>query len=123
MRPPALHLILMLVIFGSLLGSASPAAADQSSGQCFTETGFCIEESAFQQYFASRGGARILGFPVSRTFLFEGFPVQFFQRVVLQLQGTNVARLNLLDPGVLPVTHANQSVFPGLVLLLTRRAP
>jgi hypothetical protein len=123
MRPPVLRLLLLLVLVGSLFASASPAPAAQSSGQCFTETGFCIEESAFQQYFASRGGARILGFPVSRTFLFEGFPVQFFQRVVLQLQGTSVARLNLLDPGVLPVTHANQSVFPGPDPSLAADAP
>jgi hypothetical protein len=104
---------LLFLLGGLFLLSASPAPAAQSAGQCFTETGFCIDASAFQQYFASRGGARILGFPVSRTFRFEGFQVQFFQRVVLQLQGGNVARLNLLDPGVLPVTHANQSVFPA----------
>jgi hypothetical protein len=91
--------------------------------QCFSETGFCIDEPAFQQYFDNRGGARILGFPVSRVFRLEGFSVQFFQRVVLQLQGGNVARLNLLDPGVLPVTRANQSVFPSPDPSLAADAP
>ena len=96
-------------------------AAQQS--QCFNETGYCIDDPAFQSYFANRGGARILGFPVSRTFRLEGFNVQFFQRVVLQNQGGSVARLNLLDPGILPVIHANQSSFPGPDPSLAADAP
>jgi hypothetical protein len=101
-----------LVVLGLALVPATAAPAAQSA-QCFNEIGYCIDDSAFQSYFANRGGARILGFPVSRTFRLEGFNVQFFQRVVLQNQGGNVARLNLLDPGILPVIHANQSTFPA----------
>src|SRR5215207_1022930 len=113
-------LLLQSAVFASSgVDSAGPA----QQAQCFTETGFCIDEPAFQQYFANRGGARILGFPVSRVFRLEGFNVQFFQRVVLQNQGGNVARLNLLEPGVLPVTRANQSVFPGPDPSLAAAAP
>jgi hypothetical protein len=119
MRRPArtrvsLALLCGLLVLQSAAVSTPPAAAvPAQQAQCFTQTGFCIDEPAFQQYFANRGGARILGFPVSRVFRLEGFNVQFFQRVVLQLQGGDVARLNLLDPGVLPVTRANQSIFPS----------
>ncbi|HEY3058400.1 MAG TPA: hypothetical protein VGL99_05440 [Chloroflexota bacterium] len=97
----------------ALMSASAVAAPSAQTPQCFDETGFCIDDATFQSYFANRGGARILGFPVSRTFRLEGFNVQFFQRVVLQNQGGNVARLNLLDPGILPVTHANQSEFPA----------
>jgi hypothetical protein len=67
----------------------------------------------FQDYFRVRGGTRILGYPVSRTFMLEGRPVQFFQRVVLQLEGNSVNRLNVLDQDVMPMTHANGSTFPA----------
>ena len=112
-----LSLCLLLVVSTE---RTTPAFAQAA---CFAETGFCIDEAAFQRYYESRGGARILGFPVSRTFRLEGFPVQFYQRVVLQLQDGNVARLNLLDPGVLPVTRANQSVFPAPDASLASDAP
>jgi hypothetical protein len=106
-------IVLTLVIALSVVPASGVAATPALQSQCFAETGYCIDEPAFAQYFSSRGGARILGFPVSRTFQLEGFRVQFFQRVVLQLQASAVARLNVLDPGVLPVVHANQSVFPA----------
>ncbi|MDQ3809066.1 MAG: hypothetical protein M3336_02130 [Chloroflexota bacterium] len=121
-----LHRVLLaaIVALASLSSTATSAALPLAQSQCFSETGFCIDEPAFQQYFAGRGGARILGFPVSRTFRLEGFSVQFFQRVVLQLQGGGtVARLNLLDPGILPVTRANQSVFPPPDPSLASEAP
>ena len=60
-----------------------------------------------------RGGTRILGYPVSRSFMLEGNQVQFFQRVVLQQSGNSVNRLNVLDPDVMPMTRANGSTFPG----------
>src|SRR5919199_1479329 len=104
--------VLVAALIATVLVTLAAASPVQQA-QCFTETGFCIDEPAFASYFTGRGGARILGFPVSRVFVLEGFKVQFFQRVVLQLQGDSVARLNLLDPGILPVTHANQSVFPA----------
>ncbi|MGH2371329.1 MAG: hypothetical protein ACRDI2_24400, partial [Chloroflexota bacterium] len=95
----------------SLPEPAAPAPVEQSA--CFPETGFCIERPAFLEYFRALGGTRILGYPVSREFTLDGFPVQFFQRVVLQLNAGRVERLNVLDSSVMPMTRANQSTFPG----------
>ena len=107
MRYVGLVALSMAVVLVAMLPATIVPAAQQS--QCFNETGYCIDDPAFQSYFGNRGGARILGFPVSRTFRLEGFNVQFFQRVVLQNQGGNVARLNLLDPGDL-ARNPRQSV-------------
>jgi hypothetical protein len=82
-----------------------------------------MTNQAFAEYFRLRGGTRILGFPISRSFTLEGFEVQFFQRVVLQLQGGQVQRMNILDPGVMPMTRANQSQFPGPDESIAARAP
>jgi hypothetical protein len=99
------------------------AATPRNQADCFEQTNFCITEPLFAQYYAGRGRENVLGFPVSRSFKLEGFTVQFFQRVVLQRQGEMVARLNLLDPGVLPVTHANQSIFPQPDPAIAAQAP
>jgi hypothetical protein len=82
-----------------------------------------MTNQAFAEYFRLRGGTRILGFPISRSFTLEGFEVQFFQRVVLQLQGGQVQRMNILDPGVMPMTRANQSQFPASDASIAGRAP
>jgi hypothetical protein len=116
------------LLFLALLAAPARAAVGRTADQpvepeCFVETGFCIATPEFRAYFAVRGGARILGFPVSRDFVLEGFRVQFFQRAVLQLQGTAVARLNLLDPGVLPVRSANESRIPEPDAALALAAP
>src|SRR5262249_33184718 len=91
---------------------APPGTPTEAQANCFQETGFCMTNPAFAEYFRIRGGTRILGFPISRSFTLEGFEVQFFQRVILQIQGGQVARLNILDPGIMPMTRANQSQFP-----------
>jgi hypothetical protein len=106
--------------------SAAPTATRPSGAaqaNCFPETDFCITNPQFADYFAERGGVRILGYPISRSFTLEGFEVQFFQRVVLQMQGGQVARLNLLDPTVMPMTRANQSTFPPPDPALAAQAP
>jgi len=90
-----------------------PGRPVEAQGQCYQETGFCIENPLFQDYFRVRGGTRILGYPASRTFMLEGNQVQFFQRVVLQQSGNGVNRLNVLDPDVMPMTRANGSTFPA----------
>jgi hypothetical protein len=83
--------------------------------RCFVETGFCVQDDVFWDYFTHRGGVRTLGYPVSRSFLFEGRTTQFFQRLVLQLGADGgVQSLNLLDPGLLPYTHINGSQFPAV---------
>jgi hypothetical protein len=90
-----------------------PGRPAEAQGQCYQETGFCIENPLFQDYFRVRGGTRILGYPVSRSFMLEGNQVQFFQRVVLQQSGNTVNRLNVLDRDVMPMTRANGSTFPA----------
>jgi hypothetical protein len=100
-----------------------PGTQTTAQTNCFQETGFCITNPAFTEYFRVRGGVRILGYPVSRSFKLDGFEVQFYQRVVLQLQGNTVQRLNILDPGIMPMTRANQSVFPGPDAALASQAP
>ena len=98
-----------------------PPGAAQAN--CFPETDFCITNPQFADYFAERGGVRILGYPISRSFTLEGFEVQFFQRVILQMQAGQVARLNVLDPNVMPMTRANQSTFPPPDPALAAQAP
>src|SRR5207248_4660269 len=102
---------------------APPETQTTAQANCFQETGYCITNPAFAEYFRLRGGVRILGYPASRSFTLEGFEVQFFQRVVLQLQGNVVQRLNILDPNVMPMTRANQSVFPAPDASLASQAP
>ena len=108
-----------LAVLSTFLMVAAVAAATlpgrpaEAQSNCYQETGFCIENPAFQEYFRMRGGTRILGYPVSRTFTLEGNQVQFFQRVVLQQSGNTVNRLNVLDPDVMPMTRANGSTFPA----------
>jgi hypothetical protein len=111
------------LIVGFVAAIVPPGRTIEAQANCFQETGFCITTSQFADYFAGRGGSKTLGFPISRTFTLEGFQVQFFQRVVLQLQGPNVSRLNLLDPNVLPITRANQSVFPKPDAQIAAQAP
>lgn len=111
------------LVFSIVAAVMPPEQRIEAQANCFQETGFCITNQQFAEYFQLRGGIRILGYPVSRSFTLEGFEVQFFQRVVLQLQGGQVARLNILDPGVMPMTRANQSVFPAPDPALAAAAP
>ena len=112
----------------SLLATSLPAArpthAQTSDPRFFDQTGFRIDDDAFWAYFSQRGGVRTLGYPVSRDFQLLGFPVQIFQRVVLQRQPDGSVRtLNLLDEGLLPYTQINGSVFPAADPGLTRATP
>jgi hypothetical protein len=79
----------------------------------FRETGFRVGTDAFWDYFRKRGGVGSFGYPISRPFLLEGFPVQLFQRALLQLMPDGgVATMNLLEEGLLPYTRINSSSFP-----------
>lgn len=111
------------LVIGLVSAIAPPGRETEAQANCFQETGFCITNPAFAEYFRVRGGTRILGFPVSRSFTFEGFEVQLFQRVALQLVGTSVNRLNVLDPGVMPMTRVNQSQFPANDPAIAAQAP
>ena len=93
----------------AVLAAVGPRSQEtEAQANCLPETGFCVTNPAFMEYFRVRGGVRIMGYPVSRSFTLEGFEVQFFQRVILQLQGNVVQRLNVLDPNV------NGVSIPGL---------
>jgi len=82
-------------------------------GRYFRETGFRVGIDPFWDYFQRRGGVGSFGYPVSRPFLLDGFPVQIFQRGVLQLMPDGgVAAMNLLDDGLMPHTRISGSSFP-----------
>jgi len=116
-------LLTAFVLVAMVAALAPPETPTQAQANCFQQTGFCITNPQFAEYFRLRGDVRILGYPISRSFTLEGFEVQFFQRVVLQMQGGQVARLNVLDPGIMPMTRANQSVFPGPDPAIQGQAP
>ena len=111
------------LVIGLVSAIAPPGRETEAQANCFQETGFCITNPAFVEYFRVRGDVRILGYPISRSFTLEGFEVQIFQRVILQMQGGQVARLNVLDPGIMPMTRANQSIFPGPDPAIMAQAP
>jgi len=116
-------LLTAFVVVAMAAALAPPGTPTMAQANCFQETGFCISNQQFAEYFRLRGGVRIMGYPISRSFTLEGFEVQFFQRVILQLQGGNVNRLNILDPGIMPMTRANQSQFPPNDPAVASRAP
>ena len=111
MKRVALLTAFVLVSHGRRIGTARDAHARRRR-TASSRPDSASRTRQFAEYFRLRGGVRILGFPISRSFTLEGFEVQFFQRVVLQLQGGQVNRLNVLDPGIMPMTRANQSQFP-----------
>jgi len=111
------------VLVSMFAAVAPPGTPTQAQAGCFPQTGFCITNPAFAEYFRLRGDVRILGYPISRSFTLEGFEVQFFQRVILQMQGGQVNRLNVLDPSIMPMTRANQSVFPAPDPAIMAQAP
>ncbi|MFN8635659.1 MAG: hypothetical protein U0893_17565 [Chloroflexota bacterium] len=120
-RTAVLTAFVLVAMFAAL---APPGVSTQAQGDnCTPETGFCMTTPAFAEYYRLRGGSKTLGFPISRTFTLEGFQVQFFQRVVLQLQGNTVNRLNVLDPTIMPMTRVNQSQFPPNDPQLASQAP
>ncbi|HVC32850.1 MAG TPA: hypothetical protein VNL16_05015 [Chloroflexota bacterium] len=89
----------------------------------YAETQF-ETDPVFFGYFDYRGGVGTFGYPVSRLFLFQGFPTQIFQRVVLQeWPDGSVHLLNLLDPGLLPFSSFNGAVVPAYDPTLVARAP
>ena len=116
-------ILVAFLVIGLTAAVVPPERTSQAQANCFSETGFCITNAAFNDYFNSRGQVRIFGYPVSRSFTLEGFEVQIFQRVVLQMNQGNVSRLNLLDPNVMPMTRANASVFPPPDPALASAAP
>lgn len=90
----------------------------------FPQTGYRIDDDTIWDYFNRRGGVNTFGYPVSRTVLFQGFIVQFFQRRIIQLAPDGSARnLNVLDPGLLPYTSFNFATFPAYDPAIAGSAP
>ena len=112
---PLIRVIASAVLLAStIVATGSRAVAQQTDSRFFTQTGYRVDTDAFWTFFQARGGVRTFGYPVSKTFKLDGFPVQIFQRIVVQLQPDgSVATLNLLDPGLMPYTRINGSTFPA----------
>ena len=108
----------------TILNEVGQPPAVPHDGRYFPQTGYRIDNDVIWNYFQRRGGVPTFGYPTSRTFLFQGFVVQFFQRRIVQLGADGQARLlNLLDPGLLPYTSFNGSTFPGVESALVATAP
>jgi hypothetical protein len=73
----------VVVLVATVAAVAPPGTPSEAQANCHPETGFCVTNPQFDNYFRERGGVRILGYPISRSFTLEGFEVQFFQRVIL----------------------------------------
>jgi polysaccharide biosynthesis protein PslG len=92
----------------------TPIASAQADERFFSQTNYRIDNDSFWDFFQHRGAVRTFGYPVSRTFMLDGFQVQIFQREVMQRQSDgSVQTLNLLDPGLMPYTRINGSTFPA----------
>jgi YVTN family beta-propeller protein len=101
-----------------------PTAGMVRDDRYFSQTSFRADDDTIWDYFNRRGGIATFGYPVSRTFLFQGFLIQMFQRRIVQLDSNGNARLlNLLDPGLLPYTSFNGAEFPGVDSSLITTAP
>jgi hypothetical protein len=126
MRSTTRFLVLMLltivVVGGSVLPPVDRVSAQQDS-RYFADTGFRIDNDQIWDYFSKRNGKRNFGLPTSRTFEFLGAPTQFFQRHVLQVTGSGVKTLNLLDEGLLPYTTIGGSTFPAVDQSVVSAAP
>jgi hypothetical protein len=119
-----LALLLLAALIGSQGGRTPRAAAAGGDPRYFAQTGYRISTDAFYDYFTHRGGIRNFGYPTSQTFTLQGYKVQFFQRQVMQQRADgSVTLLNLLDPGILPYTSFNGSVFPAVDPAITAAAP
>ncbi len=106
------------------VGPFEQVPAAPHDNRYFPQTGFRIDNDTVWDYFNRRGGVSTFGYPVSRTFLLQGFTVQFFQRRIVQLDPTGRARLlNVLDPGLMPYTSFNGSTFPSIDSTVVGSAP
>ena len=118
----SLLVLLVAAIVVTTLGGVASVGAQQE--RFFPDTGYSVADDAFWDYFQKRGGVNTFGQPVSRKFLFMGAEVQFFQRLVMQKRPDgSVTTLNLLDAGLMPVTHVNGSIFPSIEQALIDSAP
>jgi len=115
-------LVVVLAVLLAMIPRPQPVEA--ATSRFFPQTGYAIADPHFLNFFDKRGGLRTFGYPVSREFILLGFPVQIFQRAVMQCYPDgHVQLLNLLDTGLFSYTQVNGAVFPGIDLQLTKTAP
>ncbi len=114
-----------LAVIALCASSLAPVTSAQTTdARFFSQTGFRVDSDPFWDFFQHRGGVRTFGYPVSRQFKLDGFPVQIFQREVMQQwPDGSVHTLNLLDSGLLPYTTINGSTFPAPDPSLISAAP
>jgi hypothetical protein len=80
-----INLIVGLLV-GIVLLTAAPLGlrAQSQSEQYFLETGHTVR-GEFLDYFNTRGGLRVFGFPITEEFTLNGRRVQYFQRARMEL--------------------------------------
>jgi polysaccharide biosynthesis protein PslG len=124
-RLSGLGISLVLLAGIPMTAPANAQTTGQSSDpRSFSQTGYRVDNDSFWSFFQQRGNVRTFGYPVSRTFMLDGFQVQIFQREVMQLQPDgSVQTLNLLDPGLMPYTQFNGSTVPAPDASLAAAAP
>jgi len=64
------------IVLSTLSLGVGNAAAQAADPRFFSQTGFRVDTDAFWDFFQKRGGVRTFGYPVSRQFKLDGFPVQ-----------------------------------------------
>lgn len=88
----------------ALLLAASPALA-QESGRYYPETGHTLDAS-FVETFDRRGGAGLLGYPITESFVdpHSGLKIQYFENARLELvdpDGGGPSQVRLAELGIL----------------------
>lgn len=88
-RQGSLVLALMVALLLSSISAGHPQTAGENC-RYFTETGHYVCDE-FRQFFETRGGLEIFGFPISEAFddPARGLRVQYFQRVRMELHPYN----------------------------------
>ena len=111
MKSRQILLISIVLVLGSLL--VAPSFAQRSVPVCdtvrfFPETGHNVCDQ-FLSFFEKRGGAEILGYPITEQFEENGRLVQYFQRVRMEqhpeLPPSYHVQLGLLGDHFAPVEH------------------
>ncbi len=117
--------VLLSALLVTLLVTAHPDVHAQGTAdpRHFPQTDFRIGNDAIWEYFQSRGGVDTFGYPVGNTFRLRGFPVQIFQRHMIQVVGDEARPVNLLDPTTMPLTKLNGSTFPAHDQAIAASAP
>jgi len=116
--------VLLVSLLGPVGARQGQTTSQPSDPRFFSQTGYRTDTDAFWNFFQQRGGVRTFGYPVSRTFMLDGFQIQIFQREIMQLQPDGgVQTLNLLDPGLMSYTTMNGSTFPTLDAAIVAATP